>query len=295
MDWISNRARGSLDTGSPIRADTIAQALAVVRYAHVERELSEKPFDSPTLKAVLSGIRRTQEVKKKKKAAPLTKAWLEQITSAAPVDLDVDTPLSNKALDELNYDGAYKLAFSAFLRTAEVTCEAKDLENQAVFEQRKLQRRDIAFADDDSHMVVTLRSSKTDTKHEGVEIVVAATGEATCPVRGLRALYTLDRRPGNTPLFRTSKGLLSRNNYINTMQQRLKRAGCTNWRDFTGHSPRRGAAQHAADHGILEHEIQSLGRWSSAAFRGYFEYSQAHKFHLNRRFQTGRIAPLSIR
>ena len=44
--------------------------------------------------------------------------------------------------------------------------------------------------------------------------------------------------------------------------------------------------------GILEYDIQRLGRWSSEAFKGYFHISQAYKFHLNRRFQTGRSVPV---
>lgn len=60
---------------------------------------------------------------------------------------------------------------------------------------------------------------------------------------------------------------------------------------FAGHSPRRGAAQHASDNGILDEDIKRLGRWSSEAFRGYFNTSNAYKFLLNKRFLTGRATP----
>jgi hypothetical protein len=131
--------------------------------------------------------------------------------------------------------------------------------------------------------VILLRLSKSDYDHTGVEIVVANTGEDTCPVAALPALYTLDPQPPRAPLFRTHNGTLSRNKYISEH---------TNYKYYSGHSSRRGAAQHAADNGILEYDIQRLGRWSSEAFKRYFHISQAYKFHLNRRFQTGRSVPV---
>ena len=84
-------------------------------------------------------------------------------------------------------------------------------------------------------------------------------------------------------LFRTHNG---------ETRKRLKDKGYKNHKCYSGHSPRRGAAQHAADNGILEYDIQRLGRWSSEAFKGYSHISQAYKFHLNRRFQTGRSVPV---
>ena len=80
------------------------------------------------------------------------------------------------------------------------------------------------------------------------------------------------------------------------MRKRLKDKGYKNHKCYSGHSPRQGAAQgaaqHAADNGILEYDIQRLGRWSSEAFKGYFHISQGYKFHLNRRFQIGRLVPV---
>jgi hypothetical protein len=73
----------------------------------------------------------------------LSKRQLEEITSPAPeIDSDDDSEvdpdelpscnLSNPEVNNLNFDAAVKLAFAGFLRTAELTCEAKDLENRPV-------------------------------------------------------------------------------------------------------------------------------------------------------------------
>ena len=224
-------------------------------------------------------------------------AQLLLITSPAPHipvfnDDTPSPPLPPKALDTLNHDTALKVAFAGFLRTKEVTCEASDMENQEVFEATKLQRRDTTFADDGNHVILNLRSSKSDLQHTGVEIVLAKTGTPTCPVEALESLFALDPQPGRAPLFRTSIGTLSRDRYIANLRSKLRARGIRNWNLFSGHSPRRGAAQHASDNGIMDFDIQRLGRWSSEAFRGYFHVSIRHKYALNRRFQTGRAAPI---
>jgi hypothetical protein len=304
VEWVALRAEGSIEQGqSRIKAESILQGLSAIRAVHVARFLPTTAFDNPSVKLAIAGARRVQGKREKTKAEPLSKKQLEQITSPAPEtgsdddsEADSDEPpscnLSNPEVNNLNFDTAIKLAFAGFLRTAELTCEAKDLENKPVFEHTKLQRRDITFADNDEHAVLLLRSSKSDYDHTGVEIVVAKTGEVTCPVSALRALFTLDPQPPRAPLFRTHNGTLSRNKYINEMRKRLKDNGYKDYKRYSGHSPRRGAAQHAADNGILEFDIQRLGRWSSEAFKGYFHISQAYKFHLNRRFQTGRSVPV---
>ena len=56
---------------------------------------------------------------------------------------------------------------------------------------------------------------------------------------------------------------------------------------YSDHSFHRGAAQHASDNGILDYDIQRLGRWSSDAFKLYFNESLANRYNLNKRFLTG--------
>jgi hypothetical protein len=300
-EWISLRAFGSgLPGQGPLKAESIKQALAAVRSVHVDRRLPTSVFQSEYLSRIQAGIRRLQGKEDKKKAAPLSLRHLRQITSPAP-EVDPETEpsvdpttctLSSMEIDDLNTDTALKVAWAGFLRGGEVTCEASDLANRDVFEHTKLQRRDITFADNDEHVILTLRSSKCDVEHTGVEIVLARTGTDTCPIKALRALFTLDPQPRRAPLFRASTGTFTRAKYIKALQSRLRDCGNKDWKDYTLHSPRRGAAQHAADNGILEDDIQKLGRWSSEAFKGYFHISLAYKYALNRRFQTGRARPV---
>jgi hypothetical protein len=301
---VALRTEGSIEQGQTrIKAESILQGLSANRAVHVTRFLPTTAFDNPAVKLAIAGARRLQGKREKTKAEPLSKSNSSKshlrpprstvTTNGRTISDPNDLPsrnLSNSEVNNLNFDTAIKLTFAGFLRTAELTCESKDLENMSVFEHTKLQRRDVAFADNDEHAVVLLRSSKSDYDHTGVGIVVARTGDATCLVSALRALYALDPQPPRAPLFRTHNGTLSRNKYINEMRKRLKDNGYKNHKRYAGHS--RGAAQHAADNGILEYDIQRLGRWSSEAFKSYFHIGQAYKFYLNRRFQTGRSVPM---
>ena len=54
---------------------------------------------------------------------------------------------------------------------------------------------------------------------------------------------------------------------------------------WNGQSFRRGAATWAAQVGIPETEIQTLGRWRSDAYKRYIEYSIQEQLSLSKRFQ----------
>ena len=139
--------------------------------------------------------------------------------------------------------------------------------------------------------MLCLKQSKTDTEHTGAQIVLAATGEKTCPVAALSRLYTLDPQPANAPLFRLSSSAFSRFSVVTALKKRLSLAGLAQF-NYSGHSFRKGAAQHAADHGMLNEIIQKLGRWTSNAFRLYFTTLPELLYNLNLSFQKG--MPLAV-
>jgi hypothetical protein len=65
---------------------------------------------------------------------------------------------------------------------------SKDLTNILVFSNTKLSHLDITFSINDKHIVLTLKQSKTNILHKGVNIILVAIGIATCLVL---ALYQL--------------------------------------------------------------------------------------------------------
>ena len=168
----------------------------------------------------------------------------------------------------------------------------KDQPNSRNFINTKLTRSDITFDEDLEYAILRLKRSKTDYDHKGVEIVLAATHDQTCPVTALRQLFLADKQPLTAPLFRSGSGAFDYNYFVQTLRKHLHNIGDPRVDHYSGHSFRRGAAQHAADNGILDVDIQRLGRWSSDAFKLYFNTSLTHRFSLNKRFLTGKAPPL---
>ncbi len=71
-----------------------------------------------------------------------------------------------------------------------------------MFAETGLTRSNISFADWDQYVILRLKQSKTDSENTRVQIILAATGEPTCPVAALRKLFIQDPCPPNAPLFR---------------------------------------------------------------------------------------------
>jgi hypothetical protein len=103
------------------------------------------------------------------------------------------------------------------------------------------------------------------------------------------ALYLfLDQPPPTAPLFRFDLGAFEYKPFMDTLRHRLEDIGRSVC--YSGHSFR-GEAQHAADNGILDGDIQHLGRWSSDAFK---LTSFSHRFSLNKRSLSGTAPSLSL-
>jgi hypothetical protein len=180
------------------------------------------------------------------------------------------------------------------LRSGEFTYSLKDQPGSRNFINTKLTRSDVTFDENSEYVILRLKCSKTDLDHKGVEIILAATHDQICPVTALRNLFLLDPQPPTAPLFRFDSRAFDYNLFVDTLRNRLKNIGDQRSLCYSGHSFRRGVAQHAADNGILDGDIQRLGRWSSDAFKLYFNTSFSHRFSLNKRFLSGTAPSLSL-
>lgn len=124
----------------------------------------------------------------------------------------------------------------------EFTYTKTKLTNRKLFIATKLTRSDITFSQDDQHIILRLKRSKTDIKHTGVEIIIAATNDSTCPVTALRELFMLDPQSGNAPLFILANGAaFARNPVIEILRQRLQSQGIPH-QSYSGHSSKRSSA-----------------------------------------------------
>ena len=286
-EWLAYRAMGSLDEPA-VRPNVLRQYLSHLRSVHVDRCYSVRVFDENALfLRVLEGVSRLLPPVDKRKSEALTVERLHKLLSPPDVEL-----VTFPQIDELNFRAACLVAFAAFLRPGEFTYTAKSLDNRYVFEQTKLLRSDITFAQNDEYCILHLKRSKTDYQHVGVDIIIAGTGDSFCPVQALRLLFKGDKGLPNAPLFRFSTGAFTINRVLSMLRTKLSERHFTNARDFTGKCWRRGAAQTAENRGMSEHDRKKLGRWSSDAFKLYFDEDKKSLFGLNSRLLTGLAPPL---
>lgn len=278
-EWITARAIGSTSLLlGRVKATTITSYVSALRSIHVDRKFLVQVFETEWIKRILDGVRRMQPFQEKKQAMPVTHGLLTRLVA-----------IDDGSITDLNLNTAFKVAFAGFLRSGEFTYSLADVKSKT-FPHTGLTRSDITFGERDQYAVLRLKRSKTDVKHEGVEILLAATYNSTCPVAALRLLFERDPKSATSPLYSGLGNAFDYKAFVTAVRQRLVRAGVTEAASFSGHSFRRGASQQASDNGMLESDIQKLGRWTSNAFKLYFTTSHFQRFNLSLRFQKG-IAP----
>ena len=115
---------------------------------------------------------------------------------------------------------------------------------------------------------VHLKRSKCDQLGKGVDVFVGKTGGALCPVAAI-VRYVSIRGPAAGPFFIRDDGTpLTKAAFVKKVREALASLGLAP-KDYAGHSFRIGAATAASQAGLEDSVIQSLGRWSSAAFLRY--------------------------
>src|SRR5205807_1533868 len=112
--------------------------------------------------------------------------------------------------------------------------------------------------------------------------------DAACPVGAMKQLIASDtHRAPRAPLFcigRAEQQPFTREHVVRKLQELGTNSGL-GLASWNGHSFRRGAATWAAEVGISEVQIQTLGCWRSDAYKAYIEYSQDERISLSKRFQ----------
>ena len=137
-------------------------------------------------------------------------------------------------------------------------------------------------------MELSLPSSKTDPFRKGITITIAASHDNACPVRAMkRFLASHTHQPVHSPLFCIGKYKqlpFTREYVVNQLPELASGAGSGDG-SWNGHSFRLGAATWAAEVGIPETDIQTLGQWRSNAYKAYIEYSAEDQISLSSHFQ----------
>jgi len=237
---------------------SIRSYLSAVRHWQIMNGLPDPAWSSfPRLDYVLKGIRRSNVGTPRPRRLPITPTLLRRIHQ--------EWSRHPPSYDHTMLWAAFCLGFFAFMRAGEFTCPS----HQA-FTGGMLTVGDFAVDSHSSpsHLVVRLRQSKTDPFGAGLTIHLGATGDNLCPIAAM--LGYLAVRPSTPgPIFLFSDGsTLSKPRLIRALRQVLQQVGVDD-SSYSGHSFRIGAATTAAQVGMSDALIKTLGRWKSTAYSLY--------------------------
>ena len=119
---------------------------------------------------------------------------------------------------------------------------------------------------------VRIKASKTDPFRHGVSVNLGRTAGELCPVASILD-YMVRQGARSGPFFTFADGrFLTREHFVSAVRAALTTAGL-NCSLYAGHSFRIGAATTAAQRGIQDSLIKSLGRWESSAYMVYIRTS----------------------
>ena len=245
--------------------NTLKTYLAGIRHVQILRGLPEpsQAGRMPRLKLLQAGVNR------------------ERATSGPPARprLPITLPLLGDILrvwalppgDQPPHDlamlrAAVCVCFFGFFRSGEIT-----VPSESAFDGRiHLAWGDVAVNDTPPSSVMRfhLKRSKCDQFGKGVDVFLGRTNAGVCPVsETLR--YVGRRGPAPGPFFIFENGTpLTKAAFILRVREALVTLGL-NCQDYAGHSFRIGAATTAAQAGLEDSVIRSLGRWNSDAFLRY--------------------------
>ena len=257
-----------------LRQRSIKAYLSGLRCLQIQRGLGNPFADAlPRLDYVLKGIKRVEA-----RGGSIPRNRL-------PITMDILQRLHEVWLIRPGWtDGtmlwaAACVGFFGFFRAGEFTVPSAG----AYDPETHLNLSDLALDSHTSPSMVRLaiKQSKTDPFRQGVEIFLGKTGTAICPVNAL-VQYIGIRPPNPGPLFILSTGVpLTRTYLVSNLQAALRQAGLDD-SAYNGHSFRIGAATTAAQRGLEDSLIQTLGRWRSDAYKLYIKLPRAQLANISR-------------
>ena len=163
------------------------------------------------------------------------------------------------------------LGFFGFLRSGEFTSQSSQYDPSW---HLSIQDVSVDSTSNPTMLQIAIKGSKTNQLRQGVNIVVGRTSSHICPVKSVVA-YIASRRFDPGPLFCHRDGSpLTREQLVSNLRATLAAAG-VDYRNFSGHSFRIGAASTAAAKGVAHSTIQTLGRWKSESFKRYIRMQKS--------------------
>lgn len=260
--------------------NTIKCYLSAIRHLHIDRGLGDPGISKMArLEQVLRGVKSVQAKRNIKEKPRL------------PISLDILRKLRTVWLNEHSNNSrmlwaAASMCFFGFLRSGELTVPSISGYDAGAH----LSVNDVTVDSLDSPQVlkVKIKASKTDPFRVGVDIYIGRSQCSLCPVTAVLT-YMAIRGSAPGPLFMFTNGCpLTRSCFVAKVKEALTLAGVDNV-CYSGHSFRSGAATTAAEQGIGETTIKTLGRWRSNAYQVYIKTPRDHLAQVSRRL-TGKEA-----
>ena len=226
--------------------------LSAVRSLHIDYGYPDPLTDCLQLQRLLRGIKRHQGSNPPQRQ-PVTADLLAIVRKS----LHLTIP------DNVMLWAACCLGFFGFLRAGEFTTNGP-FDPSVHLTVADLQ---VDSSKNPQSFRVFIKCAKTDPFRQGCFIFLGRGSSSVCPVAALTNYLHL-RGPGMGPLFIFQDGgPLSRARLSSFLQSTLQAAGIPG--KVSGHSFRIGAATTAAQRGIPDHLIKTMGRWSSEAYLLY--------------------------
>lgn len=284
--WLQGRAYGNpmLPKQKQVSHATLSGYLAALRSVHVDMNFGIEIFSNPHLRGLIDAAANLFP-----REPPERKCPMDLPTMAAV--LSPDAAAGEHPDDTLNLNAAYACAWGGMMRLGEIT-EDDGLDDYTR-RSTQLTGRCLTMSPTGDHAKLLLPRSKTDRANKGVEITLTPSGDSTCALLHFNRLLETGVGPTES-LFKLRGKKFNKTNVRAAFHARLQRLGITG-HALTGHSFRRGAAQHAANNGVTRENIQALGRWSSEAVDRYYLLSPDRLYAIHQQFVTGQAVPIRPR
>lgn len=211
----------------------------------------------PKLSLVERGIRRVKSGEITRTRLPITPRILRQLKVLWSADAG--------SFDTIMIWAVCCVAFFGFFRMGEITSPSI----RSFDDKRTLTVADVAADSQSNPTTIRLRLKVTKTSQfSAVDVYLGRTDDDLCPVAALLAYLTVrGMSPG--PLFQFQDGrFLTKDLLIAKVRDGLDALGLDS-KDYAGHSFRIGAATTAAEAGVEDSMIKTLGRWESSAYLLY--------------------------
>ena len=241
----------SADMSQQLSFATIRSYLSAVRFLHTSNGHGDPLAGKLQLDILLRGVRRNKPENKDRRL-PITPIMEKMYTDP------------NKYENKLSW-AVCCLGFFGFLHSGEFTSPARQYDPSWHI---SIQDISVDSMSNPTMLQVAIKGSKTDQLQQEVNIIVGRTSLHICPVKLVLA-YVACRGFKSGPLFCHKDGSpLTRDQLVNSLRVALAATG-VDFKKFSGHSFRIGAATTAAARGVADSTIQTLGRWKSESFKRY--------------------------